>query len=121
MVSAEYITSYVNSLQYSYEIVIGQFADELNDQDSLSWFFFVLASILSMLILANLLIEIVSETYGEVTEKKYLYVFKERVDLINDWQSDLMVINAISYCFWFILKPFFWCLKKMEFIKRNKQ
>lgn len=54
------------------------------DQSGLNWLFFVAATLISMLILANLLIEIVSETYGEVTQKKYLYVFKERCELICD-------------------------------------
>lgn len=55
-----YISSYVGSLQYSYEIVLGQFGDNLNEQDSLSWFFFVLATIVAIIVLSNLLIEIVS-------------------------------------------------------------
>jgi hypothetical protein len=40
-----------------------------------------------MLILANILIEIVSETYVMVSEKKYLYVYKERCELITDLQN----------------------------------
>jgi len=99
--------------------VIGQFADDLNDQDSLSWFFFILASIISMLVLANLLIEIVAETYGEVTSKKYLFVFKERVDLICDWQSDMVVVSIVKSAFMLCLKPFFWCLRKMDFRKAH--
>jgi hypothetical protein len=39
----------------------------MNEQKGLNWLFFVMATLISMLILANLLIEIVSETYGEVT------------------------------------------------------
>jgi hypothetical protein len=72
-------------LKYSYEIVLGQFADELDSQDPLSYIFFIIATILSMLILANMLIEIVAQTFGEVSEKRWLYVFRERVDLISDW------------------------------------
>jgi len=48
-----------------------------------------------MLILANLLIEIVSETYGEVTQKKYLYVFKERCELICDVQTLSALVHQI--------------------------
>jgi hypothetical protein len=47
-----------------------------------------------MLVLANLLIEIVAETYGEVTSRKYLFVFKERVELICDWKSNMVVVKA---------------------------
>lgn len=72
-----------------------------------------------MLVLANLLIEIVAETYGEVTSKKYLYVFKERVELICDWQSDMVVIQAVKKIFFFFAKPFMWCLRKMEFIGKH--
>lgn len=115
-----YVTSYVGSLKYSYAIVIGQFADDLNDQSGLSWVFFVLSSVISMLILANLLIEIVSETYGEVTQKKYLYVFKERCDLICDVQTISYLVHTFNqlgrltytttlrfvyYCTWKNYKP----------------
>jgi len=67
-----------------------------------------------MLILANLLIEIVAETYGEVTEKKYLYVFKERVDLICDWQADLIVLEFIKDFVLLLLRPVHWCFKKSK-------
>jgi len=70
---------------------LGQFADGLDDQDALSYLFFVIATILSMLILANMLIEIVGQTFGEVSEKKYLYVFRERVDLIADFQTSKVI------------------------------
>ena len=49
----------------------------------------MLASVISMLILSNMLIEIVSQTYGDISDVKYLYVFKERVELICDWESTL--------------------------------
>jgi phosphopantetheine adenylyltransferase len=72
-----------------------------------------------MLVLANLLIEIVAETYGEVTSKKYLFVFKERVELICDWQSDMVVVQVVKNVFMFTLKPIFWCLSKMGFRKKH--
>lgn len=72
-----------------------------------------------MLVLANLLIEIVAETYGEVTSKKYLFVFKERVELICDWQSDMVVVQVIKNVFMFTIKPIFWCLSKMKFRKKH--
>lgn len=68
---------------------MGQFDPELNQRDPLTWVFFVLASVISMLILSNMLIEIVSQTYGDISDVKYLYVFKERVELICDWESTL--------------------------------
>ena len=58
-----------------------------------------MATIISMLILSNLLIEIVSETYGEVTQKKYLYVFKERCELIGDVQTISSLNHYINAAF----------------------
>lgn len=49
-----------------------------------------------MLILGNILIEIVSETYCQVTEKKYLYVFKERCELISDLQNLSTSVHVIK-------------------------
>lgn len=94
--SAEYIDSFRASLQYSYQIVLGEFGD-IDNYDPLTYLFFVLATILSMLILANMLIEIVGQTYGEVLERKYLYVFKERVMLIVDWQTSFSVFRFLNF------------------------
>jgi len=69
-----FIDTFDSSLQYSYEIVLGEFGDT-GAYDVLTYFFFILATVLSMLILANMLIEIVGATYGEVSEKRYIYVF----------------------------------------------
>ena len=61
-----------------------------------------MATIISMLILSNLLIEIVSETYGEVTQKKYLYVLKERCELIGDVQTISSLVHYIYQFFRFM-------------------
>ena len=70
----------------------------------------MLATVVSMLILANMLIEIVSQTYGEVAEKKYLFVFKERIDLINDWQSVQVFFRTLVRMGQnIIFAPMLWC------------
>lgn len=82
-----YITSYENSLQYSYQIVLGNWPDSMNDQDAFSWVFLIVSTITTFIILSNMLIQIVSDIYNEVAEKKYLYVYRERVELICDLQA----------------------------------
>lgn len=76
-----------------------------------------------MLILANLLIEIVSETYGEVTEKKYLYVFKERCDLICDVQTISSLVHTVNqagrFTYAMILKLIYYCSWK-QYRPRNQ-
>jgi hypothetical protein len=83
--------------------VLGSFDPDLGKRDSLTWIFYVLASVISMLILGNMLIEIVSQTYGDISDFKYLYVFKERVELICDWQSTLKVLNLVKDFFKLLL------------------
>jgi hypothetical protein len=82
-----YITSYESSLQYSYLIVLGEMPESMNDQDSLSWAFLITSTIITFIILSNMLIQIVSDIYNEVAERKYLYVYRERVELICDLQA----------------------------------
>jgi len=83
-------------VRYSYEIVLGEFGD-LGDYNDITYLFFFLATVISMLILANMLIEIVAQTYEEVLTQKYVYIFKERVQIIYDWQTLKMMVKLVKW------------------------
>jgi len=54
-----------------------------------------------------MLISIVSDTYGEVAEKKYLYVYRERVELICDLHAFTKIASWSKRLTYYIINRVF--------------
>lgn len=93
--------------------MLGNWPEGLGEQDSVSYFFFTISTIVTFIVLANMLIQIVSDIYGEVAEKKYLYVYRERVELICDLHVFSKVASWSKRLFFYFINRGFWLMTKM--------
>jgi len=94
-----YVNSYVNNkpidaLISAYFMGLGEFAYDgysYGPNKFSAWSMFLLATFLSCVVFMNMLIAIMGETFGEVTEKAEQNGLKEQINLINDhiWLLDL--------------------------------
>jgi len=91
-VEERFIGSYVDSLLYTYLLTLGEFGTD--NFDALSWFLFISATIINLIIMLNLLIAVISETFANAGETKEEAKFKERVAVMADL---LGVIGPIVY------------------------
>lgn len=55
--------------------------------DGFTWVIFLLANILEVIILLNLLIAVISNSFAAIDEKSTIYGFKQRVELIFNFYS----------------------------------
>ena len=78
------ITSFWNSLTYTYLLTLGEFGD-LPNHFSIRWVFFITCSLFNLIIILNLLIAIISETHARVTEISELLLHQEIASLISDF------------------------------------
>ena len=60
-----------------------------------------------------MLIQIVSDIYGEVAEKKYLYVYRERVELICDLQAFSKIVSWGKRGFYYIVNWAHWHMTRI--------
>lgn len=81
----EYIPSFAQSLIFSYLLTLGEFSTDAND--TLGWIIFFTASLLSQLIMLNLLVAIFSVVHDDVTAAKPKHVISAYVDLLSDAQG----------------------------------
>ena len=74
-----------NALGYSYALLLGNFETEAFD--AYGWILFITASVIEIVVLLNLLIAIISDTFARVCTDQIQYTYKERVSLIADIYS----------------------------------
>lgn len=81
-----YFAAYWQALLRSYLIALGDFnygAYNDSGQAVLSWLFFLLATLVNCVVMLNLLIAVVSETFADVLGTKVENTFKERAAIIS--------------------------------------
>ena len=79
-----YLPTYLNSVKHTYELMLGQF-DTTNFGPVGNWvvyFVFIMASLLLIVVMLNLLIAIISDTYAGVDSQKERMMYKEFAQLI---------------------------------------
>ena len=75
----KYAKTYVANWQKSFLTALGEFDDNLGDYREIDWFVFLLCAIFNIILLLNLLIAIISETYTRVSESRVEAGYKEKV------------------------------------------
>ena len=71
-----------DSLKFSYEMALGAF--DTAGVDLCTYFFFFVASILEVIIVLNLLIGIISDSFEDVTANAVVFSYRERTQMIRD-------------------------------------
>lgn len=94
-----YVNTYLgipkaDALISAYFMGLGEFAYDgysVGPNSSSAWFMFLLATFITCVVFMNMLIAIMGETFGAVTEKSEQSGLNEQINLINDhvWLLDL--------------------------------
>jgi len=82
-----YLDSFSKSFVFSWLLTLGEFNLDNNEGSVVGWCLFLLASMLSQVVMLNLLVAIFSATHDEVTDTMSKVTIKAIVDLIWDTQS----------------------------------
>lgn len=66
----QFVSSYIDSILYTYRLILGDFdtSEFGNVSIALVWIVFILCTIFNMIIMLNLLISIISDTFARVKE-----------------------------------------------------
>eukprot|EP00349_Pseudokeronopsis_sp_Brazil_P003499 CAMPEP_0202972756 /NCGR_PEP_ID=MMETSP1396-20130829/41007_1 /ASSEMBLY_ACC=CAM_ASM_000872 /TAXON_ID= /ORGANISM="Pseudokeronopsis sp., Strain Brazil" /LENGTH=136 /DNA_ID=CAMNT_0049703629 /DNA_START=383 /DNA_END=793 /DNA_ORIENTATION=+ len=98
-----------DSIIYSYLIPMGDYdSDSFSDRNiGTSWFFFFLTTLITNIMLLNLLISIVSDTFARIKEQYDVIMYKDMLQVINEnrlfyWNDNPRVARG-QYLF--ICKP----------------
>ena len=65
-----YLAEPIKQWQKSFLVSMGEFPDELENYSELDWFIFFIASMFNLIIMMNLLISIISETYANISSTR---------------------------------------------------
>ena len=75
----ENLLNYVQTLQETYLLTLGEFEFFAMEKDQqFMWLFFIIGTIFTLTIMLNLLIAVIGETFGRVTEEKIEFSYKEK-------------------------------------------
>ena len=77
----------VNMLLNQYLLALGEFSIDnfaSNQQAVLCYFFFICATFISQVTMLNMLIAIMGDTFGKVTENKTVNLIKSKLELMDD-------------------------------------
>jgi hypothetical protein len=64
-------------------MAIGEFG--LDDMDFFTWLIFFFSSIIEVIVLLNLLIAIISESFAKIQSQSTVYTYRERAKTIRDF------------------------------------
>ena len=85
----KYMQNYVKNWQKSFLAALGEFDGDLDKYREIDWFVFLLCAIFNIILLLNLLIAIISETYTRVSDTKHETSYKEKVYQIAVMQDTI--------------------------------
>ena len=85
----KYWQGYVHAIQNSFIVAIGEFDYHLNIEsfNENEWLIFMLCAVFNVVLLLNLLIAIISETYEKISMKKPETKYKEKAILVSKMQQ----------------------------------
>ena len=89
----KYLQPYVKMWQMSFLTSIGEFDDSLGDYREGDWLVFFLCSIFNIILLLNLLIAVISETYDNESGTAIENSYKEKVSNISLMQDSIIGIG----------------------------
>jgi len=73
----------MEALKLSYHMAIGDF--DASEFDTFTWFCFFAATIIEIIIMMNLLIAIVGDTFQRVQNHVIVYIYRARCEIIDDY------------------------------------
>ncbi len=78
------MVGYLDAAAFTFQLLLGDFDTSTFNPDTyvLSWFFFVVATVLLIIVMLNLLISIISNTYSKVQSQSNEKMYSEFVRLI---------------------------------------
>lgn len=85
-----YATEWVEAMKVQFLTVVGQFTEDLPLYRTGDWVIFILALVINLIVLFNLLIAIVSETYTTIQENWEKTSYKEKALTICQLQDTLL-------------------------------
>jgi hypothetical protein len=62
----------------------------------LIWIYFMLATLITQIILFNTLIAIISDTYGRIMDKRTYYAVKAKTEIYADFMYYIRLVNGID-------------------------
>jgi len=99
--SYRFLTTYIEALRYVYLLGLGEFGvDEFAGKDeTVLWIFFIIASIFILIVLLNLLIAIMSDTFAKVAATSDQAMMREHLQLImeNKQLPSLRRLKEVKY------------------------
>ena len=81
----------VDSILNQYLLSLGEFnldnfnLDGQDDSSKVLWFFFILSTFITSITILNMLIAIMGDTFGRVTEIRELSALKEKILILSDF------------------------------------
>ena len=88
----------MDALKISYDIALGLYGDINNFTTLAGDMFFLFATIIEVIVLLNVLIAIVSNSYQRVADDEIIYTYKERAAMVNEWQNIVgRIFNKTGY------------------------
>ena len=94
----KYFKSYILALQKSFLTALGEFDDSVKDGSMREgdWIVFLLCAIFNIILLLNLLIAIISETYTNVSATKIESHYREKVQEMINLQDSVFGLKLLS-------------------------
>lgn len=75
-----YLKTYIGAIKMSYLTSIGEFDDVFGEYRDAEWIFFLLSTIINVIVLLNALIAITGETFGAIWETQVGQGYREKVN-----------------------------------------
>mmetsp|Transcript_32046 Transcript_32046/g.23688 ORF Transcript_32046/g.23688 Transcript_32046/m.23688 type:complete len:111 (+) Transcript_32046:200-532(+) len=101
---SQFIGSVIDSLLYSYQLTVGEFGTDTfaeSTNPALLWTLFILATLFTLIILLNMLVAIMGDSFNRVRESEESQRFREHLQLIveNDFliKSRRDVFRDVKY------------------------
>jgi len=105
LTSTRFKNQFIDNLFTQWLLGLGEFEMlGLNDESEgenqsikiLLWIYFILATIITQIILFNTLIAIISDSYGRIMDKRSYYAVKAKTEIYADFMYYIRVVNGIE-------------------------
>lgn len=71
-------------------------SDNMQTIKVLIWIYFMLATLITQIILFNTLIAIISDTYGRIMDKRTYYSVKAKTEIYSDFMYYIKLVKGIK-------------------------
>jgi hypothetical protein len=105
LTSTRFKNQFIDNLFTQWLLGLGEFEMlGLNDESEgenqsikiLLWIYFILATIITQIILFNTLIAIISDSYGRIMDKRSYYAVKAKTEIYADFMYYIRIVNGIE-------------------------